>query len=90
MEINRKRYELTSCIFLLGDILHKLRVHSIDGHEQGLYGGIVGDTAAPLMIAPHTVTEYLYTRTQGIQKLAFIFTYFTVLETLSQRKGIED
>ena len=77
--------ELTSGVLLVLYILHELGVHSVNGHEQCLYGRVVGDAPSPLLVTPHTVTEDLDARTQRVQELGLIFIYLAILVALQVR-----
>lgn len=62
LRCGKERYEarlcrLTSLLVQLVEELEQLRVHVVDGLEEGEHGAVVGDAAPAHVVALHAVQE---------------------------------
>ena len=80
-------FALTSGILLFSHVLHQLRVHGVQRHEERLHGGVVGDGPPALGVALHTVDEDLDAALQGIQELLLVSVHLTILDTITPSRN---
>lgn len=78
-------WTLTAFLVQLVKQLQQLRVHAVDGLEEGEHGGVVGDAAATHVIALHAVHKGHHRVLQRLQELLVVLLRLAVLVLLLNR-----
>lgn len=74
---------------MLVEELQELRVHVVDGLEEGEHGAVVGDAAPAHVVALHAVQEGGDCVLQSFEELLVVLLRFSVL-VLLLRKRVEN
>lgn len=72
----------TPALVQLVEQLQQLRVHVVDGLEEGQHGGVIGDAAASHVVALHAVDERGDRILQRLQELLVVLLGLAVLVLL--------
>lgn len=73
----------TPALIQLVEQLQQLGVHGVDGLEEGQHGRVVGDAAAPHVVAFHAVDKGGDSVLQGLQELRVALLRLPILVLLS-------
>lgn len=73
---------LTSLLIQLVEDVQQLRVHVVDGLEEGEHGAVIGDAAPAHVVALHAVEEGGDGVLQSLQKLLVVLLRLSILVLL--------
>ena len=77
----------TPALIQLVEQLQQLGVHVVDGLEKGQYSRVIGDAAAPHVVALHAVDKRGDRVLQRLQELLVVLLRLAVLVLLLEEQG---
>ena len=80
----------TPALIQLVEQLQQLGVHGVDGLEEGQYGRVVGDAAAPHVVALHAVDEGGNGILEGLQELCMALLRLPILVLLPGHRSLPE